>query len=249
MERLGRYEKELSYSYCLGAYPSFRLLEEDPERCLRILISETFAEKEKAVKLCAEHRIPIEYAPKVLQRISRRDNCHMAAVFAKQEELKTRQAKGGTQVILDGIDDMGNLGTIIRCMQAFNVFDLCLIGPTCDPYDPRVIRASMGSFFRLRMSRFESLAAWRKAFPEQLLAALILDERAEVLRTGMTGLKRDGIKQLSMAFGNEGAGLPPIYAEQSDRLFMIPQNPGVDSLNLAEAAGITLYEWDQQLPV
>ena len=241
IERWRAYRKDDEHSYVMGVYPSFRLLETSPERCIQVLMTEDLKEREKAEDLATKLGVPYEIAPRAIERISKRQNYHMLAVIKKEAP----RAENRRQVLLDEVDDMGNLGTIIRTMLAFEVRDLCLVGNCCDLWDPRVIRATMGAFFQMRISFFPNLEAWRAAFPERKLGALLLDKEAEYLRQGMEKLSSDEKDNLTLAFGNEGAGLGRGYQETADYKWIIPQSSEVDSLNLAEAASIALYEWSQ----
>lgn len=241
-ERWRSYRKSDAHSYALGPYPAFRLLETAPERCLQVLLSENFRDEEKVRALCARYSIPLEIAPRAITRISAQP-LRMAAVFRKE----AREAEADTQVLLDRVEDMGNLGTIMRCMLAFGVKNLCLIGPCCDHFDPRVIRSSMGAFFQMNISAFASFDAWQERFPGRRAAALMLAEEARELRPALSAMSAEELKSLSLIFGNEGSGLGEEYMRPDILPLIIPQSSEVDSLNLAEAAGIALYEWKQQM--
>lgn len=266
MEKWEKYRKELPYSYCFGPYPSFRLLEEAPERVLALLLSDKFKEKEKVEALAAEKALPLIYAPRLIEKLSQRANTYMMAVFMKelpssekgkalslntaresQNTLTKEKNTSGRQVILHNIDDMGNLGTILRSLLAFDCPCLNLLGQCCDFWDPRVVRASMGAIFALRPQFYASLEAWRERNSELLLAALMLDKTAESPRSWLGRRSTAELTELCLAFGNEGCGLPSYYREFADACLMIPQSPEVDSLNLAEAVSISLYEWQEQL--
>lgn len=266
MEKWEKYRKELPYSYCFGPYPSFRLLEEAPERVLALLLSDKFKEKEKVEALAAEKALPLIYAPRLIEKLSQRANTYMMAVFMKElpssekgkalslntagnsrNTLTKEKNTSGRQVILQNIDDMGNLGTILRSLLAFNCPSLNLLGQCCDLWDPRVVRASMGAIFALRPQFYDSLEAWRERNSELLLAALMLDKTAESPRSWLGRRSTAELTGLCLAFGNEGSGLPSYYREFADACLMIPQSPEVDSLNLAEAVSISLYEWQEQL--
>lgn len=238
IERWRPYKKRDKHSYALGPYPAFRLLETSPERCIQVLLSENFHEEEKARVLCERHSIQLEIAPRALARISSQP-LHMAAVFRKEAPA----AEDDLQVLLDRVEDMGNLGTIMRCMLAFGVRNLCLIGPCCDPFDPRVVRASMGAFFQMKISSFPDFSSWRAGFPGRLAAALMLKEGAEELRSALGAMSAEELQNLSLVLGNEGSGLGREYHIPDVQALIIPQSSEVDSLNLAEAAGIALYEW------
>lgn len=244
LEKRVPYKRELSCTYALGRYPSYRALELAPDRCLEVLVESENLPDTLDV-LCKTYQIPVTVAPRVLERLSRKTYAPMAVVVNKEPP----PAQDRPQVLLESVDDMGNLGTIMRTMVAFNVLDLILVGACCDCYDPRVIRASMGACFSLSISSFESILDWKQRFPDRQLACLQLTEDTKPLRLGMEEMSLQQRERLTLAFGNEGAGLSLQVSEQTSRHWMIPQSPLVDSLNLAQAVGISLYEWQQPLLV
>ncbi len=140
------------------------------------------------------------------------------------------------QVLLHQPGDCGNLGTILRTALGLGVEDVALVGPCADPFDPRTVRASMGSLFRLRLRVYDSFEAYaaeqgpRECYPFMLDASVPL---AEVLAKPVS-------RRRTLIFGNEGRGLPAEFARVGQPV-RIPSNDKVDSLNLAIAAGIGIY--------
>jgi tRNA G18 (ribose-2'-O)-methylase SpoU len=140
------------------------------------------------------------------------------------------------------VDDPENLGSIIRLCAVFGI-DGLVLGPGCaDPFSRRVLRVSMGNAFRLPIAECRDLATdlqrLKSDFGFQVIAT-VADERAEPIESA---------PQLSRAiilFGNEAHGLEPDLIALSDRRLTIPMRSGTDSLNVAVAAGITLYELDR----
>ena len=119
-------------------------------------------------------------------------------------------------------------------MLAFGYKDLALISNTCDVYNPKVVRASMGAFFKLNIQRFDNLEDYKKNFPENKIYSFLLDESSNEL----SDVKFD--EPFSLAFGNEGAGLPQEYYNEN-KIF-INQSKDVDSLNLPIACSIAMYQ-------
>jgi tRNA G18 (ribose-2'-O)-methylase SpoU len=147
-----------------------------------------------------------------------------------------------TVVVCPNVQDPENLGAILRLSGAFGV-DAVLVGPDCpNPFSRRVLRVSMGAAFALPIVEADDL--------ETELAALadawgcerwgtVLDVSAEPL----AGLVRPA--RLALLLGSEGHGLGPRWIAHCDRQVTIPMRPGTDSLNVAVATGIFLYQLGQ----
>lgn len=138
-------------------------------------------------------------------------------------------------VVLDGIQDPGNVGTIIRSAEAFG-FDGVLYSPSCaDVFAPKTLRASMGSVFRVPTqfySGVENLRGWLKGFT---VFGAMLDDTAK--RLGEVGFP----EKTAIIIGSEGRGISPEIAEICDEKIYIPIR-GAESLNAAMAASVLLWE-------
>lgn len=139
-----------------------------------------------------------------------------------------------------GVQDPGNLGTIIRSAEAFGAAGLLVGAGTVSPYNPKVVRASAGSLFRLPVVGVE--------FPAVLSA--LRDRGLKLLATsshkGTAVDEADLTGGVVVMIGNEGAGLPKEIMRQVDGQVSIPHAPGVESLNAGMAASIVLYEASRQ---
>lgn len=234
-----RYKRSMDHSYTWGAFPTFELLQQAPERAMGIFFHPDFHEKEKMMELAKQQSIPVQESAKAVGRLSDKENTYVVGVFRKG----SRSAQTGCHVVLDSISDMGNLGNIERSMLALGCRDLILLGNTCDPYHPKTIRASMGAHFHLRITTFESLEEYEASpiFGKRTLYLFRLDRQSKTLpqaRQQALSAQEDW----SLVFGNEGSGLPDAYASHGCSV-MIPQTPHVDSLNLTTAAAIALYSF------
>ena len=144
-----------------------------------------------------------------------------------------------TLAVCPDVQDPDNLGTILRIASAFGVDAVVAGNKTADPFSRRVLRVSMGASLRIPT-----------LFSKDVLGDLaILRERwrfeswATVLDTKAVVLERQARpRRLALLFGSEGHGLEPELIEACDRVVTIPMTPGVDSLNVAVAAGIFFYE-------
>lgn len=239
MPKYGAYSKTDSYSYALGVFPSMELLSARPERLRCLLVQDENGGGEgvrRLLALCRERGVEVETAPKALARISGKENCFAAAVFDKYGCLLNEQED---HVLLHNPADTGNVGTILRSALGFGYKNVAIVRPGVDPFDPRVIRASMGAAFHLNIEMFDSFELYRRRFPETERPYYLFRLRgAKPLGT----YRRDNAAPLTLAFGNEASGLPPELEDFGSGVF-IEQEDAVDSLNLSVAAGIGLYSF------
>ena len=234
MPSLEAYRSDLDYSYAPGIFPSMECLLHRPESVRRLLVHSAAAGREgigKLTELAEAHRIRIEEADRALGRISGKENCFAAAVFGKfRDELR----KDRPHVVLHRPGDSGNAGTILRTSLGFGTEDIALIRPCVDVFDPRTVRASMGSLFRLRVRVYDSFEEYRAEFPDRQLYPFMLDASVPLREI------REIPEVYSLVFGNEGSGLPAEFASMGQPV-RIESSDKVDSLNLAIAAGIGIY--------
>jgi TrmH family RNA methyltransferase len=150
------------------------------------------------------------------------------------EDLRKRE---GLVLLLCGLQDPGNLGTIFRVAEAGRAAGLVLSRGTIDPYNPKAVRASMGSLFRLPF-----LADQDPGEALQTLRSLGYRVFSTSVETGTSLWEADFSRPTAVLFGQEGAGLPPALIEETDGRLTIPMNPAVNSLNVAVSAGLVVYE-------
>jgi RNA methyltransferase, TrmH family len=143
-------------------------------------------------------------------------------------------------VVVAGIQDPGNLGTMIRSAEAFGARGVLLGEKTVSHSNPKVVRASAGSLFR------EPLVRVKLTDAITLLKQHGLRVVATSSHTGKRLQEADFTGPLALLVGNEGAGLPPEILAQADELVNIPHSPRVESLNAGIAASILLYEAARQ---
>lgn len=141
---------------------------------------------------------------------------------------------------LSGIQDPGNLGTIIRSAEAFGARGLLLGEKTVSHSNPKAVRASAGSLFRQPLVRVKILEAIALLKPHGLRVVASSSHKGKPLHeAGLDG-------PLALLIGNEGAGLAPEVLAQADELVTIPHSSRVESLNAGIAASILLYETARQ---
>lgn len=175
----------------------------------------------------------------VLSKITRRDNPQMVVGVFDQRFVQPSDVKPGASgvwVVLEGVKDPGNLGTIIRTTDSVGADGVVLVGPSVDPFSTEAVRATMGSIFHVplaRMNESEFLAR-RASWPGRVVGTHLAGSVDYRLPTYQP--------PLLLLMGNEQSGLTARLAEACDDLVRIPMAGRADSLNLAVATGVMLYE-------
>lgn len=138
-------------------------------------------------------------------------------------------------LLLDGIQDPGNIGTILRTADALEI-PVALLEGCADPFSHKVVRASMGAVFR----RCPVQTTWEQAHAALQTAAIplgvtALSDRAVDLRSAL-------LKEMALVIGSEGKGVRPEVLQSADQELIIPMNPNCESLNAAIAAAIVMWQ-------
>jgi tRNA G18 (ribose-2'-O)-methylase SpoU len=155
------------------------------------------------------------------------------------DEVVPRDRERLTLMVLPEIANAENLGSLLRIAAGFGVDAVVLGERSADPFWRQCVRVSMGNVFKLPLARSPDLLAdlvrLRREWGVSVVGT-VLDERAEPLATFRRA------PRTAILFGNEAQGLDPATVAACDRLVTIPMQFGTDSLNVAVAAGITMYE-------
>lgn len=149
-------------------------------------------------------------------------------------KLETLQNKT-TYILLDNINDPGNLGTIIRTSLALGVKDIILANDTVDPFNEKVIRATQGTIFKCNIY-VEDLTKAYNFLKQKQIEIITTDLKA---KTKLNELKIND--DFCLVVGNEANGISQLSKQMSDTSIIIPLENNVESLNVAMALGITLY--------
>ena len=138
-------------------------------------------------------------------------------------------------LLLDGIQDPGNLGTILRTADALDV-PVALLEGCADPYSHKVVRASMGAVFRMPVISVTWAAAQAHFIQAGIpVAVTALSDRAVDIRSADLGT-------MAVVIGSEGQGVRPEILAAADKQLIIPMNPHCESLNAAVAAAIAMWQ-------
>lgn len=231
-QQIRQYKKDGDYSYTLGAFPTYELIQSKPEYVRKVLVDSSFTDKDRLHKICDEKKIKLEYNDKLIRKISDKENCYVAGVFDKYNcELTACKP----HIVLVNPSNMGNLGTILRTAVGFGIYDIAIILPGADLFNPKTVRSSMGALFKLNIHQYHSFEEYKGQFPKHEIFTFMLN--------GENTLSLENCPKTSLyslVFGNEATGLDASFLEAGTSIF-IPQSPDVDSLNLTIAVGIGSY--------
>lgn len=173
----------------------------------------------------------------VMESISPMASPQGALFLCRLPEKRAFSPKPG-MLLLDGIQDPGNLGTILRTADALDV-PVVLLEGCADPYSHKVVRSSMGAVFRTPVVQ-SSWQEVRRACVEQNIPVGVtaLSHRAKDLR-------QTDLSAMAVVIGSEGQGVRKEILQQADRELIIPMNPHCESLNAAVAATIVMWQMKQ----
>ncbi len=183
----------------------------------------------------------VAVSPYVMEAISERDTPQgIVATFSLFESSLLDLSVGGRElfVVLDRLQDPGNLGTLIRTADAVGAAAVVLIEPCADPFDPKTVRGSMGSLFNVplvRTSDVSGLFAW---FQKKGFCVVGTDTRR-----GETWGDSLWAGSVSLVLGNEARGLSNGVRPFVEAWARLPIVGNAESLNVAVAGGVLMYAW------
>jgi len=176
-----------------------------------------------------------EVPASLLEAVSRMDTPQGVLFIAKRPIEATGDIRPGS-LILDGVQDPGNVGTVLRAAEAFGAPMVLLTEGCADPWGPKTLRASMGSAFRQPVMTVprEEVAARCHAAGLQLLVTALSDTAQP--------LDRVPLDAAAVVIGSEGRGVSKTLLDAADQHVIIPMEGHVESLNAAAAATVLLWE-------
>ena len=163
------------------------------------------------------------------------------AAFADPDEALERAPAPALLVVLDGVDDPRNLGAVIRAAAAAGAGAVFVPEHRSAGLSPACVKASAGAVFRIPVARIGNVAAFLRDLKERGVWIAGLDPGGAPLWGGF-----DLREPVALVLGGEGKGLRRLTREHCDVLLALPLQAGVESLNLAVAAGVALYETARQ---
>lgn len=234
LPKIKRYQKKFEYSYAFGAFPVIDLIKMHKDRVYKVLLKTGTENSEgilEIIDMCKTYGIPYEYADRSIEKISFKENTYVVGIF---EKYTSQLDKDTNHLVLANPRNMGNIGTIIRTMLGFGFYNLAIIKPAADIFDPKVIRSTMGAIFHINFEYFDNIQQYIEKYPKQNLYPFMLD--------GAKNIKEIEFKYpISIIQGNESQGLNEEYKNIGQSIY-IPHSDKIDSLNLSVATAIGLWE-------
>jgi RNA methyltransferase, TrmH family len=177
---------------------------------------------------------PLLVSDKIMSVLSAQNNAHDVLATFKQR-WQPHPGRTGLWLALEDIRDPGNLGTIIRTADAAGADGVILVGECCDPYAPECIRATTGSIFAMPLVKM----------PTPQFIEFVNGWQGESVGTAMTAkdsYRREFKRPTLLVMGSESRGLSGPLAAACKVLVNIPMRQGVESLNVASASALMLYQ-------
>ena len=226
-----------------------------PERLEELYIEEGFLEKVKRedkykdkilglVERAEEKRQCYLVSSAVMEKMSDTDTPQgiMAVAAINKEQSVTDPDREGSKeqkrfyIIIDRLQDPGNMGTIIRTAEGAGVTGIIVSRDSADPYSPKVVRSAMGSLFRMDISVSDDLVEDIRRLRK---------DGVKICGTHLSGTEfydEDFSGDIAFLIGNEGNGLSDEVSAEADTLLRIPMEGQVESLNAAVSAAVVMYE-------
>ncbi|MCI8403154.1 MAG: RNA methyltransferase [Lachnospiraceae bacterium] len=213
------------------------------ERLIQAYASQSFAGEEQNRELCLKLRAEI-VADHVMAAMSDTQTPQGILAVVRCQEAQAgqiRRAQDGLILVLEGIRDPGNLGTVLRTAEGAGVTGVLMSRDTVDIYNPKVIRSTMGSIYRVPFAYVADLRAEVRCLREEgvHVCAAHLEGKQNYDEVNYQG-------PTAFLIGNEAAGLSVELASESSCLVRIPMAGRVESLNAAIASALLMYEAARQ---
>ena len=173
----------------------------------------------------------------VMESVSPMDTPQGALFLCRLPEKKAFAPRRG-MLLLDGIQDPGNLGTMLRTADALEI-PVALLEGCADPYSHKVVRASMGAVFRTRVVQ----ATWAEVRESCRDAGIPVGVTA--LSDRAKDIRQADVRHMAVVIGSEGQGVRQEILHSADAQLIIPMNPHCESLNAAVAATIVMWQMKQ----
>jgi TrmH family RNA methyltransferase len=237
VKELQKYSKKLDYTYSFGSFPTLELLKNRQEQVKAVIIHPSITEEiyKNVKQYCTDYKIFLLENERIFARICNKENIFLIGVVRKYEE---KLGSDANHVVIVSPSDMGNLGTIVRTCVGFGIQNLALIEPAADVFNPKTIRASMGSLFSIKFQSFPSFEQYTQQFgKKRKLYSFMLNGKRK-----LGSFSHTKTVPYSLIFGNESSGLGDSYLEIGQSIFIKHTN-NIDSLNLSLAVGIAIYEF------
>lgn len=210
---------------------------------LTLFLTPSFIQKHlKSSAFLQDNNLPhYEISEELARKLSNTQNPQGIFAIAKRIDkplLLDTIYSGGKYIALYNLNDPGNMGTIIRTADVLGIDGLILSSGCCDIYSPKVIRATMGSLFRMPLLYLEEFLPFVKKCSENHVCTLA----SSVDKTASSAAEYRFSDRTVLFIGNEANGLPEAIQNNCEDKITIPMSPHTESLNAAMAAGILMWE-------
>ena len=174
---------------------------------------------------------------KVFQSLSDVTNPQGILAVIGQNTIEEIKYNDDIILVLDGIQDPGNLGTILRTLDSTNLKQVIITNKTADPYNPKVVRSTMGAIYRVNVIQTDDLVKTLKDIKKHKyqIASTSLQTKETIYDINY--------KKIAIVIGNEANGVSKEVLDISDEKIKIPMLGKTESLNAGVATGIVLYEY------
>ncbi|MDR1574204.1 MAG: RNA methyltransferase, partial [Clostridiales Family XIII bacterium] len=174
------------------------------------------------------HSIADTETPQGVLAAVRKPACGAAELFARD---------GANVLVLDRIQDPGNVGSLIRTADAAGFGGVLVVGESCDPYGPKAVRAAAGALFRIPVLSVRDADEAVRLLAAAGKRAAVADARGQT-----SCYEADLSRDLAFVIGNEGRGPSKDFLDAASLVVRIPMPGGAESLNAAAAAAVLLFE-------
>jgi RNA methyltransferase, TrmH family len=192
------------------------------------------------VRLLESVGVPVlKISPEVFRQFSKAERASGVAAIVQQRWVQLQAHRNGVWVVLEALNSTGNLGTLMRSAAAFGANGFVFLGGRVEVFEPRVVRASMGAIFELSMVRMhpDAFLRWTRGRACSVIGASP-DGNVSVDQLEPTRIT-------FLLLGEERGGLTPWQRNLCSSLVSIPMQARTDSLNVAVAGSILLYEFSK----
>lgn len=229
-----RYKKELEYSYTFGMFPTIELLTYKSDCVHEVIYSDKALKSNgftKLIELCHIKKVVLKENSNLVHKLIEKENIYVVGIFSK---FTTRLKVGSDHVLLFKPSDDGNLGNIIRSSVGLFRPNIGIISGNIDVFNPKVIRASMGSIFQCNIEYCDRLNEYIDKYNNQIYS---FDIKGQQYLSTLEPKYPN-----SYLFGNEGDGLPDEILEITSSIKIEYDSSKIDSLNLGNSVSIALYD-------
>ncbi|WP_291578431.1 TrmH family RNA methyltransferase [Clostridium sp. UBA6640] len=236
---LKKYKKHLEYSYTFGAFATIELINTRPNKVIGVVVKSSYIESDNGInlyELCRSKNIDIKVNDDIFSRIADKENYYVIGIFKK---YNLNLDKNKSHMVLVNPSNMGNMGTIIRTMIGFGMNNLAIISPGVDIFDPKVVRASMGAFFKINFSYYSDFNEYIREFGNHSIYTFMINGEKSI-----KNIEEAKGNLVSLVFGNEATGLGNEFLNVGTSI-AIAHSDEIDSLNLSIAVGIASYEFSK----